>query len=622
MNERNKRFLFGKQVTAGAYKGVFQERAIKTYEKPYLDNVIKDGEEQIRSLIFSRMPDMIVQGGESETADQTAERLGKIIDKKLKSDEIKKILTRAFRHLPVYLTGVIKYRWDANKGKHGDVVFECVHPKNIDIDFTATENDERKMRIIVHWVEKPIKEWIRMFPKKEDEIMDYAQGKAKFAGIENKTGEKALAVNLKLPEVWYDWFEKEDDFDPEEPKYKTLSGVCWKMDKTLLDKRLNPNWDWDGEDRVFLNGQPIPEDVLPQIAMLGMDIPGIESEKVFRNYFQQPQKPFIFLGYDQWGEMAYDESSRIEDNLFLQQNYDYRGMQVTKMIDDARVKHAFSSMSGLKRETVEEMDLNDPDEDIFVDGDLRQVHAFIAAEQPSSEMFGDLGRSRERILSKVNIHGATRGEIQTSTATTNQIAREGDFTYHDNVAEDTVIAAATEIGEAYVHMMKLRYTADHFKAVLGEKADQTFENLTFDMIEDGMQVMISASGTDKLKRERQAKEEAQLQLIDPVNYYKDTGREDYQERAEMLFLMQNAPDLYYKKFVKGEDVPEIAEQLRMMQQQKMMEAQGMQPQQAGQPNTTPQQPSANNTGNIPTQPQGSPRGIMGQMGQAISGMFG
>lgn len=618
--ETNKRFLYGRQIEDGKYKGVDKQFTLKSYQKPYIDNVIKEGEDQIRALVFSKMPDFIVSQGDREGSEKTAKLLSEAVNKKIRSDSIKKVLQRAFRHHPVYYQGVIKYRWDPTKGKNGDVVFECIHPNNIDIDFSATESGEKHFKVIIHYIEKTIREWIEMFPTKEDEIIKYAKDKGKLEDKETGS-ESAMAVRIKGEEVWFDWSEKAEDFDPEEPVFNSVNGVLWKLGNEILDKKKNPNWDWEGEDKLFLNGQPIPEELLPQLALLGNQVEGITQETVFRNYFNAPKKPFIFLTYDQWGEVPIDESSRIEENLLLQQNYDIRGMQVTKMIDDAKLKNVFSSLSGMTREDIEKMDLDDPDQDIFVTGDLRQVHNFIVPQQPTGDMFGDLSRSRERILSKVSIHGATRGEIQTSTATTNQIAREQDFVVHDNLSEDTVIAASTEIVQAYIHMMKLRYTPEHFKRLVGSDADETHENLSYDTIEDGMEVEVYASGTDKLKQERQAKEEAQLGLIDPLTYMRDTGRKNPEERAEMLFYFQNAPELYFKKYIEGAEVPDIAEQLQLMNQQRLQQAQGM-AQPTAQPGQPPMQPSPQDTTQMATQPQGSNRGLMGVAQNAMNSVFG
>ena len=631
--EINKRFYFGRQIEtdfekkSNTYKGVTGERLLKTYEKPFSDNVIKEGEDALRPMVLSRLPDFIVNSGVqgNPASEKVAEAISKVVNAKITSRDMKRLLARAFRHHPVYFWAVIKYYWDPQAGNRGDTVYEVIHPENIIADMSATEADQEKMQVIIHYVEKPLKTWIMLFPKFEDKLIEFARSEGAFSGELN---EESLAANLKIAEVWFDWSEKKEEFDPENPEFNFFTAVCWKIKDTILDKKLNPNWDWEGSEQLFFNGRPITDELIPQISMMGMDVPGIERKKIYKNFFKKPRKPFIFVAHEQWGEGPMDETSRVEENLLLQENYDVRGMQVTKMIDDSRGKHVYSTMSGLKRETVENMDVNNPDQDMVLDGDLRQIHSFINKEQPSNAMFADLTNTRERILARQHVHGASRGEVESQVATTNQIAREADFTAADDIRDDTVDGVAMQVAESWMHMAKLRYTKEHFEEILGRIGQEMLESLQEDMIEDGMVVTISSSGTDKLKAERQAKDEAQLGLIDPLSYYRDIGRDDPEKRAEMLFLFQTAPELYYKRFVQGEEVQGIADEVAMFSQQRLATAQG---QSAGQPGMAPgmmagsrmppMQPTPQNTGAIPEMAPGSPRNLIGRAGQAISGLF-
>lgn len=605
--EINRRYYFGQQVDPfeHTYRGVDGERAIKSYEKPYVDNVIKEGIDTSRPILLSRLPDLVVSPGteDNDRSEEVARVLSDAVSRSLSKMDIREVITMANRHHATDFIGVIKAMWDPNKGRNGDFKFVAIPPENIVFDFTATKADQEEMSVIVQYVKRSIKEWIIQFPNKEDEIKKYARDQGRLA---DKESEEALAVDLRLEEVWFDYWNKDEEWEK-------LSGVLWKAGKTILDKRQDPNWDWEGQEEMYLQGQPIPDELLPQLAMMGNQLPGLERRKSFRNFFLENRKPFIFLSFEQYGRMALDETNRVEENVLLQQNYDIRGMQVTKMIDDAQGKHVFSSLSGLKKETVEQMDLSNPDEDLFIDGDLREVHAYISKEQPSDAMFGDLARTRERVLSKMSVHGATRGEIQTSTATTNQIAREADFTVKDEEAEFLVTKPVVEMAEWILHFMKLRYTEEHFQALVGDRGDELHFTLTNDLIEDGMEVQITASTTDKLRSERQAKEEASLGLIDPINYFRDTGRKDPEKRAEMLFLFQQSPELYFKRFVESEDMEGIAAQVMQQNQQNLAQAQGGQ--------GAPMQPSPQNTSDIATQPQGSPRNLVGRAGQALSQMF-
>lgn len=621
--EVNRRFFFGNQLQGRHYHGLTIDRKLKSYEKPYIDNVLKEGEDILRPLVLSRLPDLMVNPGtESQIPRESADSLSEAVNKTLHSDELKKILTKAFRNHPIDLTAVIKWRWDPNKGKLGDIQFEFIPAKNIIMDFRATENDERQMRIIIHFVEKSLYEWIMLFPKKESELQNFATDQ----GWKKEDDKDGRSFDLKVRECWCDWQDKVEDFNPEDPKFDFKTGVIWKLGKgenaKILDKRLDPNWDWEGEDKVFYNGQPVPDELMPQLAMLGFNVPGVEIKKVFKNYFGTPRKPFIFMGYEQYGEMPIDETSRIEDNIILQENYDIRGMQITKMIDDAKGKNVYSSLSGLKKETVDNNDPNNPDQDMFLTGELSKVHTYIKKEQPSDAMFGDLGRTRERMLSKLHISAPTRGEIKSDTATTNQIARESDFSVADDISDLTINEVTTKMAEALLQLMKLRYTPQHFERLIGKKGDDLHDRLTSDIIEDGMEVSIHASGTDKLKAERQAKEEAQLGLGDPVSYYKDTGRSDAKTRAEMGFLYKVAPALYYKLFIKNQSVENVANEVTTQNQKNLSAAQGQSTAGPMEVNTQAMSPSPTDTTNIPTTPQGSPRGLIGKAVGAIGKVLG
>ncbi len=624
--DTNKRFYFGKQISEGIYNGIGSALKIRSYETPIVDNVLKEGADKLRPLVLSRLPEFIIKAGNSENEDsqKSAEGVTKMVNNALTSQELKLKLDTAFKHHNLNFIGILKWRWNPQKGKLGDFDVEVIHPKNIRVDHTATSANECDMKVITHYVEKSLKEWILLFPSKEEILIEEARKIDKFQGDPD---EKAMATRLKLEEVWFDWFDKKaveegQEVDKDNPEYEYKSGVLWKTKDAILDKRLNPNWDWEGTEEVFYNGQPVPEDLLAQIQAMGLQLDGLERKKVYKNFFGKPRKPFIFISYEQWGEMPYDETTFIEENLYLQQDYDKRKMQTTKMLDDARGKHVFSSMGGLKKKTIEEMDLNDPDEDIFTDGDVRSVHSFITKEQPSAQMLNDIGNSKDRILTKMHVSGSVGGEIESDTATTNQIQRESSFMVADDISDLMILPVCTQLAEALVHVMKLRYKIEHFEKVLGQDAENTFLRTKQDIIEDGMEIEVFASGTDKLKAERQAKEEAGLGLIDPLSYYKDTGRADPEGRAEKLFLFQTQPELYFKKFVEGEDLPDIAEQVMLMSQQKLQAAQGQAAQGMPMPQGAPMQPSAGNTSNIPTTPQGSPRGLVGKAMGAVGGLFG
>jgi hypothetical protein len=100
-------------------------------------------------------------------------------------------------------------------------------------------------------------------------------------------------------------------------------------------------------------------------------------------------------------------------------------------------------------------------------------------------------------------------------------------------------------------MIKLRYTNDHYVRILGDDGNTVFTRVHRDMVEDGMEVQVTASGTDKLKAERRAMDMAGMKLIDPLTFYKDVGASDPHGRTKKLMTFMMSPEQYMAEFVMG-----------------------------------------------------------------------
>jgi len=175
---------------------------------------------------------------------------------------------------------------------------------------------------------------------------------------------------------------------------------------------------------------------------------------------------------------------------------------------------------------------------------------------------------------------------------------------------------ATESAKARMHMMKLRYTEEHWKQMAGiEEGKYLHLRLNNDSIDDGLEVVVKSSTTDKLRAERNAQQMAQLKLIEPYYYYKDTGIPDPEGRAEALFLFNTSPELWYKKIVLGQDITEMANQVVGQIQQ------GIPGAEAGAIQSPPITPSPQDTSNVATEPQGGQNIMQRAMG-GIRNMLG
>lgn len=613
--KKNEIALFGRQIIQKE-----KEKLLKDYESKYAVNVLYEIEGTIKPLGMARLPDlMVVPGNDTDQSVLMAQEVSKAIDTEIKERENRFTLGLAFKHLPTYFTGVIKVRWDP---EIDDYVYECIHPDLIEVDHNSAIKNADKMKFVSHILPLTVQEVTLRFPKSKEKFYD--QLKADGMGIteEGNATWTALATIVQVREVWFTEYKRHADNEVER-----IDGVLWKYKDVILAKMKNPNFDYEGETRYFAYDEPgneatkrglnAPE--LQQILMSG-EIPShVKEEQVYHNYFKNPRKPFYFMGYDQWGKQPYDETSRIEQNLQSQESINKRGKQIEETL--ANRGHDIFSKGAMTPAEVEEFDPEAPSYALSVDGDVDKVHAFIAPERPTAQEFEQLNNLRDSMYAIAHSN-AVRGEIQHNTPATNtQIGRESDFTAADDLVEDTINDAAQWMADWAMQFIKLRYTKDHFRWIMGVAGDAVYMKLNRNMIGDGMIVRIKASGTDKLRAQNNAMEMAKMEMTDPYTFFVDMGLSDPEGRTERLILAKTDPISYLQKVVKGLNTSEALAKALMNAEQTQSPTLPQQPSPtmpgSGQPANQPQQPaqpSPANTAQAPVQPPaqapaGSPRNL-------------
>lgn len=616
--EKNEIALFGRQIAERE-----KQRLLKVYESRFSDNVIYEIEASLKPLAMSRLPDLIVTpGNDTEESRKVAEDITKCLDTDLKKRQNRQVAGLAFKHLPVGFTAIVKTRWDPELN---DYVFENVHYDFIEVDNTCNTKNADDMNWIAQTLPITVQECVMRFPEKKKDLFRQLQLDGLEVGEKEDPPTKTLLSEIKIKEVWFKWYKKkESDKEEAEAQWECIYGVMWKYKDVVLKKMRNPNYDYEGENRYFKydgdNKKELGQEDVVNFAMTGILPENVKEEMIYRNYFDKPRMPFFFLGYDQWRKIPYDETSRIEQNLRNQENLDKRGKSIIDKLS-SRLKHIFSKDGGLKKEDIEQLDLDDPRQDLLVEGDVNKVHSAIVPEQPTSQEFKDLGDTRMRMYSLAGAN-AIRGEVMSDTATTSQIAREADFTRADDLVEDTVTELYEWMADWALQFIKLRYTEEHLKRLSGAQGKTTFIKINRDMIEDGMEVIIKASGTDKLKTQNRATEMAQMKMIDPLRYYRDLGLDDPEGRTEDLMLFNTDPLMYLTK-VKGlgSTTPELISSLnggdgltptQPVQPPALNPAAGSVPV-SSQPPLPVGQPSPANTGAVPPTPTGPPMGSPRQL---------
>jgi len=591
-----------------------EEKLLKGIERKYQDNVLYEIMGTLKPLAMSRLPDlMATPGDDTQQAQDMAKEISIILDSEIKEEDNRKVLGLAYRHLPIYFTSIIKVWWD---NEIDDYRFGVIHPELIKCDWTCATNDSDDMRFVIQKVPMTVETVGYKFPKAKEAFYKQLESEGLMPGGTETWA--LLATPLKLSEVWFDAYVPSKE---EEEKLEKVSGVVWKYGKCILEKMKNPDFDYEGEKRYFSYDDVAQEkgkrtlNVQELMHIMGTgELPtNVKEEQVYHNYFRRPRKPYYFMGYDQWGKQPYDETSWVEQNLVNQKAVDRIGKGIQEKLA-ARGHHVLNKQAVTPAE-VEEIDWDDRNLDLSVEGNPNEVHAYIPPEEVTDGEFREIGQTRERMYAIAHTD-STRGEVEKDTPATNvQIGREGDFTAEDDKVADTINPAAQWMAEWAMQFIKLRYTKDHFRWVLGSAGDAVYQRLNRNMIMEGMLVKVKASGTDKLRAQNNAMSMAKMEKTDIHSFYVDMGLSDPDGRTKKLILQQTDPIAYLKEVIKGDSISEdMAKELLaapVEDNQSLLSAGGPmgapQPQ-GGAPQAPPQNPSPQNTSAIPEVPMGPPAG--------------
>lgn len=593
VRKRNEIYRFGRQIQELEKNG-----KLKDYESKTLDNVLYEIERTQKPLALSQLPDLIVSPGQNtDESKQIAEMITKVVNSDLQQEKNRKVLGMAWQHRPVYRVGVIKCVWNPTLfGGLGDYEFIWVHPDAVDIDHTAVDPDAQKMKFVSHKVSLTVEEIMMRFPKAKEKFI--AELKKQGVMNENDTDPnwQALATPIDIREVWFTDYEK-----AEGKEWKRVEGTIWKYRGCVLSKMKNPYFDYEGEEQTFTYDDPRLEstkrklrvDEMQMSMMTGQFPQNVSQEQVYHNFFDSPQKPFFFMVYDQWGKQPYDETTHLEQNISNQDRIDGTDKQIQDTLKN-RGHHIWSKAAGLSSGDIKKMDHNNPDEDYLVNGIPQQQHDFIPPDRPTPQEYENLDRLHNRMYSLASAD-SIRGELQDDKVTNNQIGRESNYTVMDDMVEDMINKAAQWMAGWAMHMIKTRYTQEHFRKILGSKGEWIFMQITQDFVEDGQAVLIKASGTDKLRKQNNAMQMAKMDMIDPLSFYEDMDMDDPEGRTARQVAFKTDMPLYLSAFVEtaATSTPQLAQKLAAITQQQQMA--GQPPAPGGAPN--PNGPGAPTPGN-------------------------
>lgn len=559
----NENFWSGKQYNSEEMTGL-----------PYVDNVIQDNTEKRIAMAAGKMPDIIVVPGDGSLAGrQNTEIIERVLDIDISNKEKKRLVKNGLRHNHIYFIGIQKASWNPNKGDFGDYEFNLCDPRKVLISHTGTIPEDGfttdNCDLIVEVVEEPVAVVLAKFPAKAAQLKEL---------LGNGDGSR-LATTMKYQEGWYTYYNSNGQI---------VEGVFWRFNHLVLRNIKNPYFDFTGYDKV-LYGQ----DGMPQRNQFGQ----VQTQKVFRNFFNRPRKPYILYSYTNLGRSPVDDTTAIEQAIPLQRNLNKTGKQIRDISDGITNKYAFNN--GISQDQARLVTAN-PKEPIWMDNDQpisNQIANFQNAGPPAV-LFQELMQTRQQIDSKFSVHNLNQASMGVrESGISRQITRENDLVTTDDIAGIVVERVTEETASWAIQFMKLMYVDAHFKSKMGKDGQVIQELIQRDMIDDGISVTVRGSAADKQTARNQAINLGTSGAIDPMTMFEEMDAPNPKERTErlLLFKMGEGPN--------GDGFAKYMQTLGIDLSQLMQQGQPQDPnaqQQPANPNAPPVNPQAN--ASFPIQP--------------------
>lgn len=537
-------YYLGNQLKIGGKDG------LKEFQPRFVENIVYEGIRRIKPIATSQLPDLTVKGDDTTTTDL----LTNLLNTDAKKRESRKLIGLAHVHEQLFFYACVKARWNPEKGDEGDYEFLNIFPNNIVWDQNCKTSNADDMMFVAENAELRVKQVMMMFPKTAQALLDklgFIDPKDPDAKIE----EEKLASPIKIWEVWFHWWKETKDPQSGESKWEKIHAVVWKYDTLVLGKMRNPYYDYEGKPKLFdptmqeKNG--VSEAELMKQYFDALNIP---ANTVYYNYFRNPRKPYYFMVYESLGRDPIDETNRVEQILKFQDHINDEGRQIIEMNERSTGKAIFNS-DALDKETVKSIDWRNTRQAITVTADDVK-NAFAVAQMPAApqQLYNSKQMNRGIAFEMLGLNDTTRG-VQPEGDTTlgqSQMYREQDFGFIDDLVEDTINDFSEWRGQWTMQFVRLFYTKDHMREIIGKDGDSLFTAINQNYISQGLVVEVSASAVDKMMRKQLAVQNMKMGVGDLLSYYEDTNQSNPKERAYRAFMQQSSPQMYAQQYLMPE----------------------------------------------------------------------
>lgn len=464
----NERVYLGKQTDV---------RSLYRFQMPYIENQVYIAEQAILAYLTAREPQSEVSPANSYyTSKQFALDLEKIHMAHSQKVGFGRIIENVVKNALNKRIGLIKFEFDPDYGKNGEIIPRAVNPEHVVIDKNAAQGENPAF--IDMTLKMSINEVCHRWPEKKEEIYNAA-------GIKRGTY-KQLEEMIAVHETYLTYYDK---------KYQPHEALVYWFANVVLEKTKNPHYIYTDEKR---------------------------------NFFDRPKKPYIALNFDNDGTHWIDNTSAVEQAQPLQTVLNKRGRQLMEVADKANGILVVSSDSGLSKDDLQNL-TGDPNQRLLIKtaGKATQDMVF---QVPPPVVPNFLYQDKIDLRTQVaNLMGAPV-DFTGSDSAENEKNTLGETLLKKNQAagrQDLYVRSIDRFASDYYNFLTqmecVWYDEDHFFVYNG--GDGEFDHLVCNryLFEDGIAVNVKAGSTPPLDKQREeaiALNLSKAALLSPLDIYK------------------------------------------------------------------------------------------------------
>ena len=467
---------------------------VPAYLSDTVENRIFEAVETLVPIVTSNAHQfLVIPGSEDEDAKKRADILQKVLTRKYETLLIQDKLETITRQIVVRRFGVLKWCWNLEKD---DVDVKEIDPRFILIPKLKTDPHDLPYVIEVQSYTKDEIEFY--FPKVN--VDNLAIGKTKV----NPTDKKNYPNDneYQVFEVWTD------------------TTVVWISNGYVLDKIINPYYDFDGQERKYYS----------------------ESRQKFYkktkyyNHLDKPQKPFVFFATFNLDDAPLPSTSLTEIAMPIQDaiNVQKRGIiNNLKQMGNSRVLIDSEAMTQEEADNI----TNEPGLVIRGKGlSSENKVRFEPGTQIPGAHFSNLTHSETVFDNLMGVHGATRGAAGAKTLGQDILSRQQDYTRVDLLTR-VLNRGVERLANGLVQLMKMYYTETHVVKIIGEDGAAEFIRLNQDSIDDQIEIIVKSGVNlpmDEVSLRTEAVQLWQLGAISPETLFSRLKFANPRSEAEKL----------------------------------------------------------------------------------------